>query len=86
MSQVTVGKWGKTLAIRLPREIVKAAGIGGGERVDIEARNGNIVIRRALPHFTLEELFQGKSAAKWRAVYSGAFDWGSDVGREVVEE
>lgn len=86
MSQVTVGKWGKNLAIRFPGEIVKAAGLGDGERVDIETHDGDIVIRRAVSHFTLEELFQSKTPEEWRAAYDGAFDWGPDVGREVVEE
>ena len=86
MSQVIVGKWGKNLAIRLPGEVVKAAGFSDGERVEIETCEGGIVIRRAVPHFTLEELFQGKSPKQWRAAYAGAFDWGPDVGLEVVEE
>ena len=86
MSQVTIGKWGKSLAIRLPGEIVKAAGLSNGERLDIETHDGEIVIRRAVPHFTLEELFPGKSPEEWRADYFGVFDWGPDVGREVVEE
>jgi antitoxin MazE len=86
VSQVTVGKWGKNLAIRFPREIVKAAALSDGERVEIETHNGDIVIRRAFPHFTLEELFRGKSPEEWRAAYADAFDWGPDVGREVVEE
>ena len=86
VSQVTVGKWGKSLAIRLPGEIVKAAGLSNGERLDIETHDGEIVIRRAVPHFTLEELFRGKSPEEWRADYAGAFDWGPDVGREIVEE
>jgi len=86
MSQVTVGRWGKNLAIRLPGEIVKAAGLSNGERVEIEAHDGNLVIRRAVPHFTLEELFRGKSPRQWRAAYAGALDWGPDVGREVIEE
>ncbi len=85
MPQVTVGKWGKNLAIRLPGEIVKA-GLSNGECLDIETDDGEIVIRRAVPHFTLEELFRGKSPKEWRAAYAGAFDWGPDVGREVVEE
>jgi antitoxin MazE len=84
--QVTIGKWGKNLAIRIPGEIVRAAGLSNGERLDIEAHDGEIVIRRAVPHFTLEELFRGKSPQEWRAAYAGAFDWGPDVGREVVEE
>ena len=86
MSQATVGRWGKSLAIRLPGEIAKAAGISDGERVEIEARDGDIVIRPAAPRFTLQEMFRGKSPQEWRAAYSGAFDWGPDFGREVVEE
>lgn len=86
MPQVTIGKWGKNLAIRLPGEIVKDAGLSNGERLDIETHDGEIVLRRAVPRFTLEELFRGKSPGEWRAAYAGAFDWGPDVGREVVEE
>jgi len=86
VSQVTVGKWGRNLAIRLPGEIVKAAGLRNGERLDIETRDGEIIIRRAVPHFTLEELFRGKRPEEWRSAYADAFDWGPDVGREVVEE
>jgi antitoxin MazE len=86
MPQVTVGRWGKNLAIRFPGEIAKAASLNDGERVEIEAFDGDIVIRRPVPRFALEELFKGKSAKKWRAAYAGAFDWGPDVGREIVEE
>jgi antitoxin MazE len=86
MAQATVGKWGKNLAVRVPGEIARAARLSDGERVQIEARDGDIVIRRAAPRFTLEELFKGKSQKQWRAAYAGAFDWGPDVGRESVEE
>jgi antitoxin MazE len=86
MSQAIVGRWGKSLAVRLPGEVAKAAGISDGERVEVEARDGDIVIRRAAPRFTLEELFRGRTARQWRAAYAGAYDWGADVGREAVEE
>jgi antitoxin MazE len=87
MSQVTIGKWGRTLAIRLPRDIVKDARLTSGERLNIETHaGGEIILRRVAPHFTLEELFRGKSAEEWRAAYANAFDWGPDVGREVVDE
>lgn len=86
MSRVTVGKWGKNLAIRFPGEIVKAVGLRDGEHVEIRMSDGDIVIRRGIPRFTLKQLFQGKSPKKWRAAYAGAFDWGPDVGREIVEE
>jgi antitoxin MazE len=86
MAQVRIGRWGKNLAIRFPGEITKAAGLSDGERVEIEASGGNVVIRRAIPHFTLEELFQGKQPEEWRAIYAEAYDWGPDVGRELIDE
>ena len=46
MPQVTVGKWGRNLAVRFPLEFAKAAGLREGERVQIEAHDGDIVIRR----------------------------------------
>ena len=69
-----------------------AGGDGEGRRaqqwraLDIETRDREIVIRPAVPRFTLEELFRGKSPDEWRSAYAGAFDWGPDIGREVVEE
>jgi antitoxin MazE len=86
MSHVTVGRWGKNLAIRFPGDIARAAGLGEGEQVEIEARGSEIIIRRVAPQFTLEELFRGRSAEEWRAEYAGSFDWGPDLGREIVEE
>ena len=86
MSQVIVGRWGKNLAVRLPNEIVNASGLTDGERVEIEAQDGNIILRRTVPRFTLKELFQGKPPAEWRAQYREAFDWGPDVGRETIDD
>lgn len=50
MAEVVVGRWGKALAVRLPSEIVGAAGLACGEVVEVEARNGDIVIRRSTAH------------------------------------
>jgi len=86
MSRAVVGRWGKSLAIRIPGEVAKSAGISDGERVDVQAQDGDILIRRSAPQFTLEELFRGKSPQEWRAAYAGAYNWGLDVGLEVVEE
>ena len=86
MSHVTVGKWGKNLAVRFPGDVAREVGLREGERVEIVPQDGAIVIRRAAPHFTLEDLFRGRSPKAWRAAYANAYDWGDDVGREVVEE
>ena len=86
MAQVIVGKWGKSLAVRLPGDVAHAAGICAGARVEIETQDGGIVIRRPAPRFTLKELFRGRSPQEWRRSYAGAYDWGPDKGREIVEE
>lgn len=46
MTQVIVGKWGKSLAIRVPLEIARQSGLSDGEEVEIEALDGDILIRR----------------------------------------
>jgi antitoxin component of MazEF toxin-antitoxin module len=86
MTQVRIGRWGKSLAVRFPAEIAKAAGLRDGDRIEVEPHDGDIVIRRAVPRFTLEELFRGRSRQTWRRAYAEAFDWGPDVGRENVDE
>jgi antitoxin component of MazEF toxin-antitoxin module len=86
MAHITVGRWGKNLAVRFPGDVARAAGLREGERVEIETRPGEIVLRRPVPHFALEDLFRGRSAAEWRREYADAYDWGPDVGRERVEE
>ena len=85
MSHSTVGRWGKNLAIRFPGDIVRTTGIRAGDEVDIEARGNEVLIRRIVPKVTLQELFHGRRPEEWRAEYAGAFDWGPDLGREVVE-
>lgn len=86
MTHVTVGRWGKNLALRFPSEIASEVGLHEGERVEVETQGTTIVIRRAPPKFTAEALFAGRSPAEWQALYADAYDWGPDVGREIVEE
>jgi antitoxin MazE len=46
MAEATVGRWGRNLAVRMPSEIARAAALSEGERVEIEIRDGDIVIHR----------------------------------------
>jgi antitoxin MazE len=82
----TVGRWGRSLAVRIPGDLASAAGLDEGQRVDVEVLDGAVVIRRASRPLTLKEMFQGKTPVEWRAAYAGAYDWGPDLGREAVEE
>jgi antitoxin MazE len=86
MSIVTVGRWGNSLAIRIPSDIAAVSGLRDGEAVVVEPGEAGFVVRRAVAPMKLSDLFAGKSAREWRALYEGAYDWGPDVGREIVEE
>ncbi len=54
-----VGKWGNSLAIRLPRDVAIAAGIREGAPIELEVKNGVIHLSAARPRYTLAELLAG---------------------------
>jgi antitoxin component of MazEF toxin-antitoxin module len=47
VTQIKVGKWGKSLALRVPLEIARGVGLSDGESVEIEVVEGDIVVRRS---------------------------------------
>jgi antitoxin component of MazEF toxin-antitoxin module len=50
MSDSIVGKWGKNLAVRVPMDVARAIGLADGETVEVEAQDGDLVIRRRAAH------------------------------------
>ncbi len=46
MAHVTLGRWGKSLAVRIPLDLAQAAGWSDGERLDVRAEGDSIVIHR----------------------------------------
>ena len=86
MTHAILGRWGKSLALRLSNEIASELSLREGERVEVVTGPGQIIIRRAKPRYSPEELFAGKSPSEWRTIYANAHEWGKDVGKETVEE
>jgi len=86
MAIATIGRWGNSLALRIPGDLAATVRLAEGCAVDIERHGAALVITPATPRFSAAELFAGKSAAAWRAEYAGAYDWGDDIGREIVAE
>jgi antitoxin component of MazEF toxin-antitoxin module len=82
MSQATVGKWGKNLAIRLPTEIARATGLVDGERVQIETQDGDILIRRPFAHARAD----AQAAAEEIIGDSGNYSLGDVTIRELLDE
>jgi len=86
MPVATLGRWGHSLAVRIPGEVVAGAHLAEGDAVEIEARDDALIIRKAAPRFTIAGLFESRDAAAWRADYAGAFNWGEHVGRAAVPD
>lgn len=80
--QVQLARWGNSLGIRIPKDIASQVGLRDGARVDIRAEGDRIVITAERPRYNLDELMKGVTPEAMRE----AFEWGSDVGREIVEE
>jgi antitoxin MazE len=54
MAKVTIGKWGKNAALRMPVEIMKATGLKIGEEVEVNAQGRQIVVTRRSPEAQAE--------------------------------
>lgn len=86
MSIVTLGRWGKSLAVRLPSELAGRLALSEGASVEVEQRGDELVIRKACKSLTAADMFAGKTPEEWREIYAGSDPWGPDVGREIIDE
>jgi antitoxin MazE len=79
--QVQVARWGNSLGLRIPKDVVRRTGLRQGDRVDVEAEGDRIIISPARRRYVLADLLEGMTPEAMRQ----AFDWGPDRGREIVE-
>jgi antitoxin component of MazEF toxin-antitoxin module len=84
MSQVTVGKWGKNLAVRVPFDVARQSGLIDGERVEIEARDGDIIIRR--PEAQARARMEAEAAANEIVAESRRHSLGGVSIRQLLDE
>jgi antitoxin MazE len=78
--QTTIGKWGNSLALRLPRTIAADARLCEGTAVELQIVGDTLVVRPATrPRYQLAELLEG-----YRPEHRHEeIDWGPPVGREA---
>ena len=77
-SMATVTKWGNGVGLLLPKSIREDSGIGVGDRVRMEARDGAVTIMREDAGWTLHDLMAGYSGPAPEFI-----DPGASYGREV---
>jgi len=77
---VQLSKWGNSLGLRLPRSLAQQIGLDVGQRVNVTADGNRLIVEAIAPVFRLEDLLANVTPEAMRA----AFDWGHDVGVEIV--
>ena len=78
--QTQIKNWGNSQGVRLPKQILEAANMEVDEVIDIEVKEGKIILQKTFRHKTLEEraeVFGGELNL------DGEYDWGEPIGREV---
>ena len=77
--RTTIGKWGNSCAVRLPKAIMEEAGLRQADRVEIIVKDGSLLIMPVRRHTALQDRAAG---------YNGGYhphEWvtGKAVGREL---
>lgn len=86
-----LARWGNSLAVRLPAEIVREFGLTEGQMLELTADNRKIEITPATPErryvngipiYSLEELLAGMKPENEPEL----LDWGPDRGSEIIDD
>jgi len=72
-------KWGNSLGVRLPKEVVKKAKLKDGKTVSIKNMGNSIVITAYSKKETLDDLLSKITPENIHA----EIDWGGAVGNEI---
>jgi len=81
MASAQIVKWGNSLAVRIPKPLAQEAGLAEGDRVLMEAADGQIELRRTDRVPTLQELVAQITPEN----RYGETSTGREHGKEAVE-
>ena len=78
--KLQVGRWGNSLAIRIPKYVVEALNLNSDDVVECSVESGKLVVEpiHTLPELSLEELLAQAVEPSGPEV-----DWGQPMGEEV---
>jgi antitoxin MazE len=77
--QTQIGKWGNSLAVRIPSACTKELNLAEGMEVDIVVVDGGLLLKRRPTEYTLDELIAGITPENRH----DETDWGPPVGGEA---
>jgi antitoxin MazE len=76
---VTIQQWGNSLVVRIPAALAQQLQLESGTPVEIQPKNGTLVVKPKKPDRLGELLKDGKPSQ-----LHGETDFNPDVGREIV--
>jgi antitoxin MazE len=79
MPKAQIVKWGKGLAVRIPKAVAEQARLQEGDAVSFKVLDGHVELRHAERIPTLEELVAQITPENRH----GEVDWGPAVGKEI---
>jgi antitoxin MazE len=77
--QTQIGKWGNSLAVRIPGTYAKELNLAEGLEMDIVVVDGGLLLKRRPAEYTLDELIAGITPENRH----DETDWGPPVGGEA---
>jgi antitoxin MazE len=75
---IQLGKWGNSLAVRIPAHVARDLQLEEGMHLDLVPVDGGLLLRPRRPEYTLDELLSQITPENLH----GETDWGPAVGRE----
>ena len=86
VSYTTIGKWGNSQAIRIPKDFLDALGLMEYEKVALSIENGMLIIRKSNQYKNLKErleCFYNRPLDEIPRIQDQEVDWGKPEGNEV---
>ena len=77
--ETQIGKWGNSLALRIPKGLADEVGLKEGGKVEVSLDEGRLVIKPSSKIYSLEELTRGITAENLHQETS----WGKPEGNEA---
>jgi len=75
-----VGKWGNSLALRIPAAVAAAGRLSDGDAVEVTAEDGYLVIRKTGRELTLADMLSRMTDENLHE----PIDFGPPVGKELL--
>ena len=67
MMKVSVNKWGNSKGIRLPKAVTEALDIEENDSLNIEIKDGAVVLSKQKKEITIEEMFKDYKGGSFQA-------------------